>query len=84
MMRQLPEDTCDEPLAPETYRHHQLLVKSAHCARPVVCDGKNAYISCLTMNRAGGAWDMTVYLAGDPTPRDSREITITTNNNDGE
>lgn len=66
----------DEPNDPAAYRAHLLLLKSMHCARPVVYQGKNRFISCLTANRDGGHISMTVYLAGMTDGIDSSEIEI--------
>lgn len=66
----------DQPLDEASYRHHLLLLKSMHCARPVVHQGLNRFISCLTMNRDGGGISMTVYLAGKAEGFDSSEIQI--------
>lgn|GEM_PF-1320248 len=66
----------DEPNDPTAYKHHLLLLKSMHCARPVVHEGLNQFISCLTANRDGGRISMTVYLAGKVGGFDSREIQI--------
>jgi hypothetical protein len=69
---------CDpnEPNDPEAYRHHLLLLKSMHCCRPVVYQGLNQFITCLTANRDGGHISMTVYLAGKPGAIDSSHIQI--------
>ena len=64
----------DEPNDVESYRHHLLLLKSMHCCRPVVYEGLNQFITCLTANRDGGRISMTVYLAGKPGAIDSNEI----------
>jgi hypothetical protein len=66
----------NEPNDPDAYRHHLLLLKSMHCCRPVVHEGLNQFISCLTANRDGGRISMTVYLAGKPDPIDSSQIQI--------
>jgi len=66
----------DEPNDVEAYRHHLLLLKSMHCCRPVVYEGLNQFITCLTANRDGGHISMTVYLAGKPGAIDSSQIQI--------
>jgi len=66
----------DEPNDLEAYRHHLLLLKSMHCCRPVVYQGLNQFITCLTANRDGGHISMTVYLAGKPGAIDSSQIQI--------
>ena len=43
--------TQDEPNDPTAYKHHLLLLKSMHCARPVEHERLNQFISCLTANR---------------------------------
>ena len=66
----------DEPNDLEAYRHHLLLLKSMHCCRPVVYQGLNQFITCLTANRDGGSISMTAYLAGKPGAIDSSQIQI--------
>lgn len=66
----------DEPNDVEAYRHHLLLLKSMHCCRPVVYEGLNQFVTCLTANRDGGHISMTVYLAGKPGAIDSSQIQI--------
>jgi hypothetical protein len=66
----------DEPNDETAYRHHLLLLKSMHCARPVLHEGLHQFISCLTANRDGGRISMTVYLAGKVGSFDSKEIQI--------
>jgi hypothetical protein len=66
----------DEPNDADAYRHHMLLLKSMHCCRPVVYEGLNQFITCLTANRDGGRISMTVYLAGKPGGIDCSEIQI--------
>lgn len=66
----------DEPNDPAAYREHLLLLKSMHCARPVVHQGKKQFITCLTANRDGGRISMTVYLAGKLDSFDSKEVEV--------
>jgi len=66
----------NEPNDVEAYRQHLLLLKSMHCCRPVVYEGLNQFITCLTANRNGGRISMTVYLAGKPGAIDSSQIQI--------
>jgi hypothetical protein len=73
----------DEPNDVEAYRHHLLLLKSMHCCRPVVYQGLNQYITCLTANRDGGRISMTVYLAGKPGGIACSEIEVRTTKNEG-
>lgn len=73
----------DEPNDPVAYREHLLLLKSMHCARPVVHKGLNQFITCLTANRDGGHISMTVYLAGKPGGIDSSEIEVRPTNKEG-
>ena len=70
----------DEPNDPDGYRQHLLLLKSMHCCRPVVYEGLNQFITCLTANRDGGRISMTVYLAGKRDGIDSKEIQIKNSN----
>jgi len=71
----------DEPNDPAGYRQHLLLLKSMHCCRPVVHEGLNQFITCLSANRDGGRISMTVYLAGKRDGIDSNEIQIKHLNN---
>lgn len=73
----------DEPNDPAACREHLRLLKSMHCARPVVYQGKNHFITCLTANRDGGHISMIVYLAGRPDGIDSSEIEIRPTNKEG-
>jgi hypothetical protein len=74
-----PVDTSqDQPLDPDAYRHQLLLLKSLHCARPVLYQGLNQFIQCITANQSGGDIQTTVYLAGIKGGIDSSEIQIKT------
>ncbi len=74
------QGTQNEPNDPTSYKHHLLLLKSMHCARPVLHRGMKQFISCLTANREGGRISMTVYLAGKVCGFDSAEIQIMPDN----
>jgi hypothetical protein len=72
-----PVDTSqDEVFDPETWRHQLLLLKSAHCCRQVIYEGKYQFIHGLSLNVTGSAPEMTVYLGGVKDGIDSREIQI--------
>lgn len=72
-----PVDTNQaEPLDPQAYKHQWLLLKSAHCARPVLHQGLRQFINSLTLYQNGGRVSMTVYLAGVTGSFDSSEIQI--------
>ena len=76
-----PVDTSqDEPLDPAGFRHQMLLLKSLHCGRPVLYDGRHQFIQCLTTNRSGCDIEMLVYLAGKPGAIDSSQVQIKTTN----
>jgi len=64
------------PLDPQAYAHQLLLLKSAHCARPVLHQGLNKFINSLSLYQDGGRVSMTVYLAGSKEGVDSKEIQI--------
>lgn len=66
----------DEPFDPDLCRHQLLLLKSLHCGRPVLYQGRRQFISCVTVNRSGCDIDMLVYLAGKVGGVDSREVGI--------
>lgn len=72
----LPDSEQNEPLDEATYRHQWALLKSLHCARPVLYRGQSQFIACLTINRSGSDIDMTVYLAGIRDGIGSAEIEI--------
>ncbi|GAB3416830.1 hypothetical protein NX774_12035 [Massilia agilis] len=76
-MRKIPSPEQNEPLDEAGYQHQLLLLKSFHCARPVIHEGLNQFINGLTMNRAGGHIEMTVYLAGKADGIDSAQVQIT-------
>lgn len=66
----------DTPLDSQSYKHQLLLLKSAHCARPVLYQERNHFINGLTLYQNGGRVSMTVYLAGKTDGIDSTEIGI--------
>lgn len=66
----------DEPIAPEIFKHHARLLKSAHCCRPILYHGVKQFIHTLTMYQDGGRLGMTVYLNGIKGGIDSSEIQI--------
>lgn len=68
----------DTPLDAEAYKHQVLLLKSAHCARPVLHLGLNRFINALSLYQNGGRVSMTVYLAGTADGIDSTEIQVKT------
>lgn len=65
-----------EPLDLNAYKHQALLLKSAHCCRPVVHQGLHQFINGLTLFHDGGRVAMLVYLAGIPGGIDSNEVQI--------
>lgn len=65
-----------EPLDSAAYRHQLLLLKSMHCTRPVLHQGRKQFIQCVTANLSGSDIGMTVYLAGIKGGIDSAEIQI--------
>lgn len=72
-----PVDTRQvEPLDAVAYKHQWALLKSAHCARPVIHQGLRQYINGLSLYQNGGRVSMTVYLAGISGGFDSSEIQI--------
>jgi len=73
----------DTPLDAAAYRHQMLLLRSAHCARPVLHQGLNRFINSLTLYQNGGRVSMTVYLAGINESFDSSEIQIKPANQEG-
>lgn len=73
----------DEPNDPAAYKEHLRLLKSMHCARPVIHKGLKQFITCLTANRDGGRISMTVYLAGKTGGIDSSEIEVRPTNKEG-
>lgn len=68
----------NEPLDPTAYKHHLLLLKSAHCARPVLHQGLSRFINALSLYQDGGRVAMTVSLGGIPEGVDSTEIQVKT------
>lgn len=68
--------TQDRPLDEDAYKHQLLLLKSAHCGRPVMHQGIKQFINSLTLYHAGGRVEMIVYLAGKKDSFDSSEIQI--------
>jgi hypothetical protein len=66
----------DEPLDPEACRHQLQLLKSAHCCRPVLYQGRHQFINGLTLVQDGGRVAMIVYLAGMAGGIDSKDVQI--------
>lgn len=66
----------NEPFDPDAYKHQLLLLKSAHCTRPVVYQGLYQFIHGLSLNVTGSAPEMTVYLERVKGGIDSAEIRI--------
>ena len=66
----------DTPLDVDAYKHQLLLLKSAHCARPVMHHGLNRFINALSLYQDGGRVSMTVYLTGITGGIDSTEIQV--------
>jgi hypothetical protein len=75
MSGHVPNDQ-DQPLDPEAYKHQLLLLKSAHCCRPVVHQGLYRFINGLTLHQDGGRVGMTVYLMGMNDHIDYRQVQI--------
>lgn len=73
----------DTPLDQQNYKHQLLLLKSAHCARPVLYQERNHFINGLTLYQNGGRVAMTVYLAGKRDGIDSAEIGISRTASEG-
>lgn len=72
-----PVDTSQStPLDQDAYKHQLLLLKSAHCCRPVLHQGLHQFINGLTLYHDGGRVAMLVYLAGKPDGIDSSEVQI--------
>lgn len=66
----------DEPQDPAAYEHHRLLLKSMHCCRPVLYQGRHKFIHCLTLHHNTSRVGMTVYLNGIPDALDSADVHI--------
>ena len=66
----------DEPFDPNAYERQLLLLKSAHCARPILHRGLHQFINGLTLYHGIGRLEMTVYLTGITGGIDSKEIQI--------
>lgn len=64
------------PLDPTTYKHAAVLHKALHAAHPVICDGKIGYIQVIRSGLAGGRIETEVYLTGNPTPIDAKDIAL--------
>jgi len=73
----VPNDQ-DEPHDMAAYQHQLLLLKSAHCCRPVIHRGLQQYINTLTLRHDGGRVAMLVYLNGIPEAIDSTDVQIKT------
>ncbi|MFC5548165.1 hypothetical protein [Massilia aerilata] len=66
----------DEPLDLDAYAHQLRLLKSAHCCRPVLYQGKHQFINSLTVHHGGSGIGMIVWLKGITDAIDSADIQI--------
>jgi len=66
----------DEPLDAEAFAHQRRLLKSAHCCRPVLYQGKQHFINGLTVHHNGPGVGMIVWLAGIGEAIDSADVEI--------
>lgn len=66
----------DTPLDEAAFKHHLLLLKSAHCARPVIVKGLSQFINGLSLYQDGGRVSMTVWIGGQKEGVDSAEVEI--------
>lgn len=69
----------DEPLHPEAFAHQLRLLKSVHCCRPVLYQGKQQFIRGLTVHHGGSGVGMIVWLAGNSDAIDSADVQIKPN-----
>jgi len=69
----------DEPLDVEAFAHQLRLLKSAHCCRPVLYQGKHQFINGLTLHHNGGRIGMIVWLKGITDAIDSSDVQIKAN-----
>lgn len=63
-----------EPLDAEACKQHLALVKSMHCCRPVLVDGKEEYLQVVNGYQEGGRIQVDVWLTGVPAPVDMKLI----------
>lgn len=66
----------DEPLDAAAFAHQLRLLKSAHCCRPVLYEGKQQFINSLTVHHGGSGVGMIVWLKGSGAAIDSVDIQI--------
>jgi len=66
----------DVPLDPEAYAHQLQLLKSVHCCRPVLYQGRKVFINGLTVHHGGSGVGMDVRLAGNTDAIDSADVQI--------
>jgi hypothetical protein len=52
------------------------LIKSMHCCRPVVVDGRQEFIHTVSAAQAGGRIETLVYLTGNSTPVLAEQVII--------
>ncbi len=74
-MSKLPPPDFSISKLPE-HVHQRILQAAIQVARPVLVDGKIAYMHTLTSQQRGGTIEMLVYLTGNPTPVDSSAVSL--------
>ncbi len=70
------EEPVFAPLDAEACTMQLALLKSLHCCRPVVVDGKEEFIQVVHSRQSGGRIEMEVWLTGKPDPVAPELITI--------
>lgn len=63
-----------EPLDADEYKRQAALLKSLHCCRPVLYEGKERFIQVMHARQAGGRIEGEVRLTGGPESVDLKLI----------
>lgn len=67
--------------APETpaeaaYKLDRAVLRAIHTCQPVLFDGKQHHLRCMSTQVLGGGVSSVIYLMGDATPRQPSAITF--------
>lgn len=65
-----------EPLDEKEYMLQLKILKTLHCARPVLVDGKEEFIKVVHARQSGGRIEMEVWITGRAVPVAPELITI--------
>jgi hypothetical protein len=70
------EPTYAQQLREATEKHELMLLRAAQTARPVIFEGRQNFIHTVHGQLYGGAFEVTVYLTGNPSPLRPDQLTF--------